>query len=163
MKVLVQRLRPIDHVGHRVVLPIPFFRQARADGRLRSSKWSGHSSSMFSNRSKSASLSFVLVDDQLALFGSRRVGISRLDRFGRQIGILFDQLQRLVFLHFLFDPFLQGHDRQLQDFHRLDHARREHLLLNQPQFLSEGKSHEDPSVSIDDGVSGIHRQNRFGR
>jgi hypothetical protein len=29
----------------------------------------------------------------------------------------------------------------LQDFHRLDHPRRKHLLLNQPEFLTKRESH----------------------
>jgi hypothetical protein len=32
-------------------------------------------------------------------------------------------------LQLVLDPFLEGHDRQLQDFHRLDHPRRDDLPL----------------------------------
>ena len=120
------------------------------EGFDRSSKWSGHSSSMLSSRSKSSSIVLPLVDDQLPLFDRGSIGIGGFDFFLGQIEIFVLLLQQRVFLHFLLDPFLQRQDRQLQDFHRLDHAGCEHLLLHHPQFLAEGKSHET-SLLLADG------------
>ena len=48
---------------------------------------------MFSSRSKSSSLFFAFVDDQLALFLGRRVGVLDLDRLFGQVGVFLVQLQ----------------------------------------------------------------------
>ena len=142
VQIVLQRLRPGDHVGHGVVLPLAFlFRPACWRACERSSKWSGHSSSMFISRSKSSSLFFVSSTTSSRSSTVGASGFGGLDFFFRQIGIFVLLLEQRVFLHLLLDPLLQGHDRQLQDLHRLDHARRKHLLLHHPQFLAEGKSH----------------------
>ena len=80
---------------------------------------------MFSSRSKSSSLSWRLVDDQLAFprpSANRGFSLFRRRPSGR-VGIDFLQLQDRILLHLLLDPLLQRHDRQLQDLHRLDHPR----------------------------------------
>ena len=84
----------------------------------------------------------LLIDDE-------RLFVDRLGRAGRQrvsraaglihgsLGFRLHHLERFVVLNFLFDPLLEGHRGQLQDLHRLDHARRKHLLLRHPHFLAE--------------------------
>ena len=62
--------------------------------------------------------------------------------FGRQVRLFLLQLQHRILLHLLLDPLLQRQDGQLQDLHRLDHPRRQHLLLHEPQVLTERKSHK---------------------
>ena len=52
-------------------------------------------------------------------------------------GVDLDLVEHRVVFHFLFDAFLQRHQRQLQDFHRLDHPRCKHLLLSQLHLLAE--------------------------
>ena len=58
-----------------------------------------------------------------------------------QIGIVLPQVEHGILLDFLLDPLLQGQDGQLQNLHRLDHPRRQNLLLYHPQVLTERKSH----------------------
>ena len=91
---------------------------------------------------------FVLgrfVDDQFALLLAGRVGrilpFSFVAGLRGQIGIVLLQFQNGIFPHFLLDPLLQGQDRQLQNLHRLDHPRRQNLLLDHPHVLTERKSH----------------------
>jgi hypothetical protein len=50
-------------------------------------------------------------------------------------------LERLVVLDLLLDPLFERLERQLQDLHRLDHARRKHLLLRHPHVLAERHPH----------------------
>ena len=93
----------------------------------------------------------ILIDDQRSLVHSlgQRLGRPfRLanSRFRCRIarGLVEPRLiylEGLVVLDLLFDPLLKGHDRQLQDLHRLDHARRKHLLLRHPHFLAERHPH----------------------
>jgi hypothetical protein len=99
------------------------------EGRERSSKW------------EIRLVVLRLVDDQLALFLGRGVGRLLLHRLGRQIGVLLFNLQHRILLHLLLDPLLELHDRQLEDLHRLDHPRSQHLLLNESEILAERKSH----------------------
>ena len=96
----------------------------------------------------------VLIDDERP-FGGRpfRSRIGGIDRRGEAAGFAFRavsnggiaerivDLEGLVVLDLLLDPLLKRHRRQLQDFHRLDHAWREHLLLRQPHFLAERHPH----------------------
>ncbi len=142
VQIVLQRLRTIDHVGHRVVLAVAFFVDASGRGAAALLEVVGpllvHVAAAARNRPRCSSFRRR---PARALRASERRDSELLDFFLGQIGIFLDQFERLVFLHLLLDALLQGHDRQLQDFHRLDHARRQHLLLNEPQFLSEGKSH----------------------
>ena len=48
-----------------------------------------------------------------------------------------DLVEDRVVFHLLLDAFLECHDGQLQDLHRLDHPRRKHLLLSQLHLLAE--------------------------
>ena len=83
-----------------------------------------------------------LVDDQLAFFLGGGVGgrllLGRVGRLGGQVRVFVLQLQHRVLLDLLLDALFQGQDRQLQNLHRLDHPRRQHLLLHQSKVLSEG-------------------------
>ncbi len=74
------------------------------------------------------------VHDQLPLGVRGRIGVFS---FGRLVGkrwVLFLHFQQWVLVHLRFDAFLQGHDRQLQNLHRLDHPRRQLLNLELPCF-----------------------------
>ena len=84
-----------------------------------------------------------LVDHQLALFLGGGVGRLAILRSASSAGGsgLFLEFEHRVFFHLLLDPLLQRQDRQLQDLHRLDHPRRQHLLLHQPEILTERKTH----------------------
>ena len=114
------------------------------EGWARSSKWSGHSSSIFISRSKSSSFAWV---SSITNSRSSSVGASGGCRssdsglLGRSLRLLLHDLQHRVLFHLLLDPLLQGQDRQLQNLHRLDHPRRQHLLLHQSEVLAEGESH----------------------
>jgi hypothetical protein len=74
----------------------------------------------------------VVLDDQsLFIFGKLAMLV-----FGNVLGMLgftvvfgLAELEDGVVLELLFDAFLQRHQRQLEDLHRLDHARREQLAL----------------------------------
>ena len=48
------------------------------------------------------------------------------------LAVAFAKLQNGVILELLLDPFLQRHQGQLEDFHRLDHAGSEQLTLLHP-------------------------------
>ena len=92
----------------------------------------------------------VLVDDQRPFvdgpLGGRLRGVGDgHDRLGAPLLAGLLDLQRLVVLDLLLDPFLEGHDRELEDLHRLDHARRKHLLLRHPHFLAERHPHGSPA------------------
>ena len=141
VQMIVQRLRSIDHVGHRVVLPVAGFIDASGRGASSLLEMVGPFRIHLQQTLEIGFVVFRFVDDELALLGRRSVGVLSFGFFFGQVGVLLDKFECFVFLHLLLDAFLQGHDRQLQDFHRLDHARRQHLLLNEPQFLSEGESH----------------------
>ena len=58
-------------------------------------------------------------------------------RLGGKLGVFLLQLQHRVLLDLLLDAFLQRQDGQLQNLHRLDHPRRQHLLLHQAKVLPE--------------------------
>ena len=82
-----------------------------------------------------------LLIDRLLSLGRLRLGggPQRVDGRAFLPGLL--NLERLVVLDLLFDPFLERHHCQLQDLHRLDHAGRKHLLLRHPHFLAERHPH----------------------
>ena len=81
----------------------------------------------------------VVFDDQLALgVGSRLIGRARSSGGGSGSFVVdFDLIEHRVVFHLLLDAFLQRHQRQLQNFHRLDHPRCKHLLLSQLHLLAE--------------------------
>ena len=74
---------------------------------------------------------FVLPDTQAAGIGRRL-----LFRLGGQVGVVLPQFENWVLLQFLLDAFLQRHQGQLENLHRLDHARREELAKLLPQRLA---------------------------
>ena len=75
--------------------------------------------------------------------GSRLFAV-RLRRCGR----LAEIHQNRVLAQFLLDPLLQSHDRQLQDFHRLDHPRRHPQAHLGPHLLRGIKTHQPILSSI---------------
>ena len=108
------------------------------EGRCSSLKWSSQSRLSDSRRSKSFSLLPLssMTSSRLRLVvgdllrGRSVVGIDR-----RLVGGVA-QLQNGIFLQFLLDALLQGHDGQLQDFHRLNHARsQDHSLGRRPGLV----------------------------
>ena len=48
------------------------------------------------------------------------------------LGARLLQFQHGIFLQFMLDALLQGHDRHLQDFHRLNHAGGQNHSLVEP-------------------------------
>ena len=139
VEVVLQRLRAGGHVGHRVVLALAFLLDAAPRGPGVLLEMVGPLLVHLQQPLEVLLVAGRLVDDQLALFLGRGVGRRLgLDRLRRQVGVLLAHLEDRVLLHLLLDPLLQGQDRQLEDLHRLDHPRSQHLLLNQPEFLTEG-------------------------
>ena len=57
------------------------------------------------------------------------------------LGRFLLEFQDGVFLKFLLDAFLQRHDRQLEDFHRLDHAGGQDHPLVHPLMHARIESH----------------------
>ena len=64
-----------------------------------------------------------------------------LDLFVRQIGIVLPHFEDRILLQLLLDPLFESLDRELENLHRLNHARSQNLLLDLPHFLAEGKTH----------------------
>ena len=138
VQVVLKRLRPVGHVGHGVVPPLALLLNAvpRRPGALLEVV-----RPFLVHLQEPLEVLFVaggLVDHQLPLLVGRGVGRLGLDLLGRQVGILLPHLQDRVLLHLLLDPLFQRQDRQLEDLHRLDHPRSQYLLLNLPEFLTEG-------------------------
>ena len=80
----------------------------------------------------------VVFDDQLALGVGHAARRLRSSAGGfRLVLVDLDLVEHRVVFHLLLDAFLQCHQRQLQDFHRLDHPRCKHLLLSQLHLLAE--------------------------
>ena len=80
------------------------------------------------------------VDHQLPLFVGRcvrRLAIIDLDLLCGSLRLFLLHLQNRVLFHLLFDSLLQRQNRQLQDLHRLDHPRRQHLLLHHSEILTK--------------------------
>ena len=87
----------------------------------------------------------VGVDDQLAffdaLFGRRFLDRGDFGRFplGLFVGPLFEHD---VILQLLFDAVVERHDRQLENLHRLDHARSQLHLLAHLHVLRKIQLHD---------------------
>ncbi len=141
VQVVLQRLRPGDHVGHGVVLALALFFQSGAGRPRPFFEVVGPLLVHIEQPLEIVLVVLGLIDDQLSLFGRGSVGIDGFGGLFRQVEIFLLQVEHRVFLNLLLDAFLQRHDRQLQDLHRLDHARCKHLLLHQPHFLTKGQSH----------------------
>ena len=140
--VIDERLGPGQHVGHRVVAPIAFgfdaIQRRPATLFVVVRQILGH---------VEEPLEVVLVvaivfDDQLALGVGHAAAASAL-AFDSAVVVSgsfvvdFDLIEHRVVFHLLLDAFLQRHERQLQNFHRLDHPRCKHLLLSQLHLLAE--------------------------
>jgi len=67
-------------------------------------------------------LAFGIIRPLRRLFGDVRVMSPRF-------GLVFAKLENRIRLEFLLNAFLQRHQRQLENLHALDHARREELAL----------------------------------
>ncbi len=92
---------------------------------------------MFSSRSKSSALSCFSSTTSSRSESAGASGFSRSVRLVGQSRIALVHLQHRILVHFLFDAFLQRHDRQLQNLHRLDHPRSQFLDLDLSCFESE--------------------------
>ena len=147
VEVIAERLRPLSHVGHDVEIPIAGLLDLRSGRAAAIVVTVGVFVGPIVGPLEVCLVRMILVDDQRLLvdgpFDRRRLGIAdephRLRDGAVLPGLL--HLERLVVLDLLLDPLLQRHHRQLQDFHRLDHARRKHLLLRHPHFLAERHPH----------------------
>ena len=131
MQIVLQRLRPRHHVGHGVVLAGAFFFDPGARRPRAFLEMIGELFVHVEQPLEVVLVVLVFVDNQLALFFGGSVGVLDVERFVGQVAIFFGQVQDRVLLDLLLDALLQRHDGQLQDLHRLDHARCQHLLLNQ--------------------------------
>ena len=101
---------------------------------------------MFSRRSKSSSLSVPSLTTSSRSVSATDVECdSSSPSAGSAISscVRLDLVEARIVFHLLLDAFLQRHQRQLQNFHRLDHPRCKHLLLSQLHLLAKGKSHDE--------------------
>ncbi len=136
-QVVLQGLRSADHIGHRVVPPGRFLFDPVGRG---PAAFLEVARPLFIHVQQPLEVVLVIprfVDDQFFFGIRRRIRILVLVLFLRQVRIPFVFFQDRVFLNLLLDPLLQSQNRQLQDLHGLDHAWRQHLFLDQSQFLSK--------------------------
>ena len=151
VEVIAERLGSLDHVGHHVEVAVARLLDL---GR----RWTapvvvavGILRRPVVRTLEVGLIGMVLIDDQRPLvhwpLRHRRLCLgahwSSLSGPGLLAGLV--HLQRLVVLDLLLDPLLERHHRQLQNLHRLDHARRKHLLLRHPHFLAERHPHGNDS------------------
>ena len=115
-QVIVKRPRPRGHVLHGFLLAVGLFaeRSPAAPGSLVVDL-----APVFIERDQAFELVGLRIRHRLFRLGRRRVVIARLGR--RRFSQIFEDR---ILAELLLDPFLQCHDRQLQNLHRLDHARR---------------------------------------
>ncbi len=134
-QVVVERSGPRRHILHRVLLAVGVLAQRRPAA----------------PRALVVDLAPVLVQvDQAIELVGLGVGLGLGGRRRRLLGIALRlarlaELQHRILAQLLLDPLLQGHDRQLQDFHRLDHARRHSEAHLGPHLLGRVEPH-DPLV-----------------
>ena len=145
-QIFVQRLRPGEHVRHRVVPPVALgldpihARPTTLFVVVR--QILGHVQQAF----EVVGVVGAVFDDQLPLGVGHRGRMRFFLAFGRLgdlVLVRLDLVEARIVFHLLLDAFLQGHQRQLQNFHRLDHPRCKHLLLSQLHLLTERESHDD--------------------
>ena len=109
VQIVLQRLRPLLHVGHGVELPLAHRLDLAPRGVRPLFKMVGP---LLVHLHQPLEVAFVrvgLVDHQLALFfggGIGRLADLRLGLFGGKLRLLFLQLQDRILLHFLLDPLL---------------------------------------------------------
>ena len=141
-EIVLQGLRPGDHVGHGVELSHAGLFHL---GPRRTRAFLEVFGPLLVHLHQPLEVVLVLgrfVDDQFALLLGGRVGRSLTLDFGRfrgQIRIVLAQVEHGILLDLLLDPLLQGQDGQLQNLHGLDHPRRQNhlLLLRDPHALIE--------------------------
>ncbi len=134
-QIVVQRGGPGLHVRHGVELALALFfdavgRGTRAGGEIILGPVGRH----LQQPLEVGLVTVLVVDDKLALLdallsggrlGGRRLGGLAFSLF---VGTLF---KNHVVLQLLLDAVVEGHHRQLEDLHRLDHARSQlHLLAH---------------------------------
>ena len=160
-QIVMQRLRPRHHVGDRVVLAIGVLLHARAGGARPILERVGP---LFVEIQQPLEIFLVvlgLVDDQFPFLRRRSIGILFVfDRLVRQVGIVFLLVETGVLGDLLFDPLLKLHDRELQNLHRLDHSRRQNLLLDLLQLLAKRQSHTDTSFLPQQAAAPLHRHDQ---
>ena len=141
-----ERLRPFDHVGHGVEVAVARLLDLRRRGTAPVVVAVGVLAGPIVGALEVGLVRMILVHDQRLLVDRplRHVGRGLgggHHRLGGAVGARVVELQGLVVLDLLLDALLERHHRQLQDLHRLDHARRKHLLLRHPHFLAERHPH----------------------
>ena len=141
-QIIVQRLRSFGSVCHKIVSPIRIFLHAVA-GATEIIERVGHVAVHVRQAFEIFCVGLAIFDDQLFfVFRSRRVlVVTVFGFFVRQRLVPFLYLEHRVFIHLLFDAFLQSQNRQLQNLHRLDHPWRQFLGLYLACFEPEGKTH----------------------
>ena len=70
-----------------------------------------------------------------------RLDTTIVQRMDQRMILAPRMIQSMEILQLLLNPFLQGHDRQLQDFHRLNHAGGQDHPLVHPLGHGRVKSH----------------------
>jgi hypothetical protein len=141
-QVVVQRLRTILRIRHQIMLTIAGLiltvpRRLRAAGVVVLRPVLRHLRQPLEVRR----IVVVVAGIELALFDvsgrcvvHRRLDVVR-DEIPGLVCLFRDLLQDDVFGQLLLDPLLQVQERQLEDLHRLNHARRQLHLLAHPHLL----------------------------
>ena len=140
MQVVLQGLGPGDHVRHRVQFALAGLFHLVARGVRTLFEVVGPLLVHVEQTLEVPLVRVGFVDHQLAFFlagGVGRQAILRRRLLGRRLRLFFGQLEHGILFHLLLDPFLERQDGQLQNLHRLDHPRRQHLLLNESKILAE--------------------------
>ena len=152
MEVVGEGFGPFGHVGHGIEVAVAGLVDLRRRGPAAIVVGIGIQVRPVIRPFEVGLVGVLLVDDQRPLVdrlgrclrpGFRLAArhIRRRGPTGRLIEPRLIHLEGLVVLDLLLDPLLERHHRQLQDLHRLDHARRKHLLLRHPHFLAERHPH----------------------
>ena len=146
MEVIAERLRPLLHIGHQVEIAVSSLVDLGGRRPAAIVVAVGIFFRPVIRPFEVGLVGMLLVDDQRhlvdRLVGRRLIRLGQPGEIGRSAvltGLVY--LEGLVVLNLLLDPLLEGQDRQLENLHRLDHARRKHLLLRHPHFLAERHSH----------------------
>ena len=142
VEVVEERLGPLLHVGHRVEIAIGRFVDPACRRPAAVVVGVGILVRPIVRPFEVGLIGMLLVDDEWLLVhrplrDGRKLGDRRTGLTAARVTLGLLHLERFVVLNLLFDPFLERLERQLQDLHRLDHARRKHLLLRHPHFLAE--------------------------